>query len=124
MDLSVVIEAFKQYGLAATLLGILTIFLTGVVKLVFKKRLDTLSKETRKALYEGVCIAFAALSALVYFSITRGGGADLYWQEAAATYAVAKILYPLYENFRLRDLLKYLTGQVKAKIDKEGKQDG
>lgn len=123
MEYSAILDAIKLYGLAVTLLGALAVILTGVLKLVFAKRLDAIDKDKRKAIYETLCIALSAVLALIYFLVSKGSGAQLYWQEAIAVYAAAKILYPLYENFRVRDLVRFLLGKAKEKIAKE-KNDG
>lgn len=124
MDFSVVIEAFKQYGLAATLLGILSIIMTGAVKLFFDKRFEVMAKEKRKAVYEGLSIFWSALLALIYFAVSKGDGFELYCQEALAVYAVAKVLYPLYENFRLRDLFQFIVSKIEQKSRHEEDKDG
>lgn len=124
MDFSVVIEAFKQYGLAATLLGVISIIMTGAVKLVFDKRFEVMTKEKRKAIYEGVSISWSALLALIYFVASKGTGFELYCQEALAVYAVAKVLYPLYENFRVRDLFQFIVSKIEQKSRNEEDKDG
>ncbi len=124
MDFSVVIEAFKQYGLAATLLGILSIIMTGAVKVFFGGRFEVMAKEKRKAVYEGISIAWSALLALIYFVVSKSSGFELYCQEALAVYAVAKVLYPLYENFRVRDLFQFIVSKIESKAEDKENKDG
>lgn len=108
MNFTTIGEVVSQYGIAIAVLGALSVALVGLLKISFKKELAKLSKENRKITYEAMSIGSSLLMAGICFLLTGGKSAELYFQEAAMTYAVAKVLYPLYENFRLRDVVQFV----------------
>ena len=115
------------YGLEASCIAAVTIMLIGIIKLIFKKRLAELGSAACKSIYESLCIVFAygltaAWLALSVYVIHLKDMA-LTWQVCLETgsisYVVVKVMYPLYENYHVRDLLKMIGKAIfqhKAKV--------
>lgn len=99
-----------EYGLEAVLISLIAIALVGVVKIVFKSKLEGMNKSNRKIIYEVVStIAVFGLVA-VWMLISKADFKE-YTAVAGATYVTMKVMYPLYENYRLRDLVQ-LIGKI------------
>lgn len=122
MNFTTIGEVVSQYGIAIAVLGALSVALVGLLKISFKKELAKLSKENRKITYEAMSIGASLLMAGICFLLTGGNSAELYFQEAGMTYAVAKVLYPLYENFRLRDVVQFVIKKAEEWL--KNKEDG
>ena len=121
----------QQYGIEITGLAFTTIFMVGVIKLVFKKPLAKVDKNGRKAIYEVTSmILMYGLTALwiyarvAWFHISDAAfDMNLVIKTAGTAYVVVKVMYPLYENLGLRQLLRILGNFVlswsKKKEEKE-----
>lgn len=121
-------ELVVIYGAQVSLIGIVAIFLVGCIKIALKKRFEQLDRNACKTIYETLSIVMSfGLTAL--WMATRGPvfGLDsvaMTWEafakEGALSFAAVKVMYPLYENYRLRDLFK-IIGQAVVGIFKKDK---
>lgn len=108
------IKFIEQYGAEVALIAFASIFMVGVFKLILKKPLEKIEKSNRKPIYE-------ALSIIISFGLTAAWLAvrvawfhmpvdpfswKLVGEAGVGVYAAMKVMYPLYENFKLRDLLQ------------------
>lgn len=104
-----------EYGVESVLIALITIVLVGVVKIAFKKQLDKVAKENRKVIYEVASIVIVVLLTVGWVAIRGGGAFELYMTKILASYGGMKVMYPLYENFKLRDLLQLIVKLIKEK---------
>lgn len=110
----------QQYGIEIAGLAFATIFMVGVIKLMFKKPLEKVDKNGRKAMYEVISMILVyGLTALwiyarvAWFHISDVAfDMDLVIKTAGTAYVVVKVMYPLYENLGLRQLLRILGNFV------------
>ena len=114
-----------EYGVEVVLISLITIMLVGVVKIAFKNQLDKVAKENRKVIYELVSIAIVVLLTVVWVAISGGGAFELYMTKILAAYGGMKVMYPLYENFKIRDLVQLIGKLIKEKYItmKDGKEE-
>lgn len=117
-----ILSLIETYGLDVILIALLSIFLVGCVKVVFRKSFEKMGKGGAKAVYETLSITFAlALSALWilcrhYLGLPQETfTADLFMKRSSLVYASVKIMYPLYENYHLRDLVR-MIGRLVLKL--------
>ena len=112
-----------EYGVEVVLISLITIMLVGVVKIAFKKQLDKVAKENRKVIYEIVSIIIVVLLTVGWVVIKGGGAFELYMTKILASYGGMKVMYPLYENFKIRDLVQLIGKLIKEKFitTKDGK---
>lgn len=109
-----------EYGLELVLVGLAAILLVGVLKVLFKKQLDKIDKENRKPIYEIASMVFVAIASVVATAIMGGGDVNVYFARIFASYAMMKVMYPLYENFKIRDLVQLIGKLIlEKKIKKE-----
>lgn len=94
-----------NYGLAAVILACITIFLIGVLKYfnVFAK----VPKENRKPIYLVLNYVFVFALTAAYYGIFHISFAD-YVAYASIVGTAVNIIYPLYENLKIRELFKTL----------------
>lgn len=115
-----------EYGLELTILAFIIIMLIGVLKIAGKKLLDKVTKENRKPIYEATTIVLVVLLVVLWIAIEPSiyGGAML-WKEflarALALYSLVKVMYPIYENFKLRDLVQLLGKMIISKAEEKKK---
>lgn len=112
------LEFIQMYGWAVALLAMLVIFLIGLLKVAFKSKIEKVEKEKLKPVYE---IASAVLVFIVvaiwlvfkfYLMKTDEPDWSKYLELVAGTYAAVKVMYPIYENYKIRDLVKLLLEMV------------
>ena len=112
------LEFIQMYGWAVALLAMLVIFLIGLLKVAFKTKIEKVEKEKLKPVYE---IASAVLVFIVvaiwllfkfYLMKTDEPDWSKYLELVAGTYAAVKVMYPIYENYKIRDLVKLLLETV------------
>ena len=112
------LEFIQMYGWAVALLAMLVIFLIGLLKVAFKSKIEKVEKEKLKPVYE---IASAVLVFIVvaiwllfkfYLMKTDEPDWSKYLELVAGTYAAVKVMYPIYENYKIRDLVKLLLETV------------
>lgn len=104
----------QAYGLEIALLAFATIFIVGIFKLVFKKGFEKMNSNGKKAIYETLSLVFAyALTTLWMYARTAwfNISADPFdWMTALKTASVTviavKAMYPVYENYGIRALLR------------------
>lgn len=114
-----------EYGVEVVLISLITILLVGVVKIAFKKQLDKVAKENRKVIYEVASIVIVVLLTVGWVAISGGGAFELYMTKILASYGGMKVMYPLYENFKIRDLVQLIGKLIKEKYItmKDGKEE-
>lgn len=105
-----------EYGVESVLIALITILLVGVVKIAFKNQLDKVAKENRKVIYEVASIVIVVLLTVGWVAISGGGAFELYMTKILASYGGMKVMYPLYENFKIRDLLQLIVKIIKEKL--------
>ena len=106
-------EVLMTYGLQSTCVALVVILIIGIIKVIFKKRLDELGSGKTKPIYESLSIILAygltaswiALAVYVFHLRDDVYSWDVCIQEGTVAYAVVKVLYPLYENYHVRDFL-------------------
>lgn len=124
-----VLEFINKYGTVPALTGLVVIFLIGCIKLIFKKPLEKIDKANRKPIYEVLSLVFsyglAALWILVRTKWFGIAGDPFSWNGVVITgssvYVAVKVMYPLYENLRLRDLVQ-LIGKAFVNLFKKKKK--
>lgn len=115
-----------EYGLELTILAFIIIMLIGVLKIAGKKLLEKVTKENRKPMYEATTIVLVILLVVLWIVVEPSiyGGAML-WNEflarALALYSLVKVMYPIYENFKLRDLVRLLGKMFIDKMEEKNK---
>lgn len=124
-------SVLSTYGLQPTCIAVAVILLIGVIKLVFKKKLEALGSAKTKSIYESLSIVFsfgftaAWLAASVYLFHLQD--VELDWEEylitGSTTYIVVKVLYPLYENYHVRDFLS-MVGKAILELFRKKKTTG
>ena len=94
-----------KYGTPAVIIACLTIFLIGILKYfgVFNK----IAKENRKPIYFILNYVFGFGITAAYYAIFKIPFAD-YVAYSFVTASAVNLLYPLYENLKLRELLAKL----------------
>lgn len=113
-----------EFGLEVVLIALITIVLVGLGKVAFKKQLDKVEKTNRKVIYEAASIVIVVLLTVAWVLIMGGGAFEVYVAKVVASYGGMKVMYPLYENFKLRDLLQLIGRLIKEKYiaDKTAKE--
>ncbi len=98
-------EVLNNYGLVVVLFACAKLFLIGVLKYfnAFRK----VEKSNRKPIYLSLTYVFAFGLSAIYFGIYRLDFAN-YIAFATIIATTSSLLYPLYENLKLRDLLSLL----------------
>ena len=112
------LDFILKYGAEVALIAFASIFLVGVVKLIFKKPLEKIEKANRKPIYEALSIVFAyALTSawlavrVAWFNMPVDPFSwALVAEKGSVVYVAVKVMYPLYENFKLRDFF-HLVGR-------------
>lgn len=104
-----------EYGIEIILLALASIMLVGVMKLLFKKQLEKIEKANRKPVYEITSMIIVVVLAVVWILISGGGTIELYTAKILASYGAMKVMYPLYENFKIRDLVQLIFKLLKER---------
>lgn len=96
----------RDVGIAVLVIALISIFLVGCFKLI--PRLKNMnSKVGRKAIYFGLSLVISGGLSIVYWIFIQKGGWDMdLLSFVVYTIATVNIIYPIYENTGLRDLLK------------------
>lgn len=124
MDLS---GFLVEYGFTLTVLALAIILLIGLFKIVAKKLLDKIEKENRKPIYELLTMILVILLTVLWIAIEpQISGGAMVWGEflprVLALYSVVKVMYPIYENFKLRDLVHLLGDTIRNKIEEKNQK--
>ena len=115
MDLGVLV---LEYGIEVVVLAMVSILLVGILKVLFKGQLEKIEKTNRKPIYEIASILIVSLLSVIWILISEGAGLEIYATKILASYGAMKVMYPLYENFKIRDLV-----QLIGKLLKEHKEE-
>lgn len=92
-------------GVATTVISLIAIFLVGCIKMI--PAVKNLGTEVRKALYQGLNIVIAAALSVFYMLVIVKGGWNMdMLRFAVIVVAEVNMLYPLYENLGLRQLVR------------------
>lgn len=130
------IKFIEQYGVEVALIAFAAIFLVGVFKIILKRPLEKIEKANRKPIYEALSIVFAFGLTAAWLAVRVAWfhmpvdpfSWKLVGEAGVGVYAAVKVMYPLYENFRLRDLLQIIGRwmlswfshkEIEVKQDKE-----
>ena len=121
-------RVIDSYGLWIVLIALVSIFLVGCIKVLFAKGFAKLGSRA-KPIYETLSITISlGLAALWIFVKGAWFGlpadpftVELFIKEATLVYAAVKIIYPLYENYKLRDLVRLIGRLIKAMFVKKKK---
>lgn len=106
-----------EYGFIVVLAAFLTITLVGLIKVAFKKQLERIEKSNRKVVYEVVSMVIVTVVAVILTSTPLGSEPKDYIATIIASYGAMKVMYPLYENFKIRDLVQLLGKLIKEKTE-------
>lgn len=114
--MEMLIKFIEQYGLEVSLIAFATIFLVGVFKLILKRPLEKIEKTNRKPIYETLSIVFAFGLTAAWLAVRVAWfhmpvdpfSWKLVAEAGVGVYAAVKVMYPLYENYKLRDLLQII----------------
>lgn len=103
------IGILNKYGLQVLIIACVTIFLIGILKYfeVFRK----IEKSNRKPIYLILTYAFAFGLTAGYYGVYNLDFAN-YPAYALMVATATSLIYPLYENLKLRDLLAVLGGFI------------
>ena len=117
-------EAFmKEYGIQAAVIALISIVIVGIIKLVFKKKLEALGAAKCKTVYQ-LTVTFLVYALTALWIRLGGHQVDpVEWlREGTLAYAASQVMYPVYENYHLRDFVEMGLEFLKKKfIGKEGK---
>ena len=102
-----------EYGFEVVLIALLAILIVGVAKIIFKDKLEKISKTNRKAVYEITSMVVVCILTVGWILISGGAEATVYVAKLLASYGAMKVMYPLYENFRIRDLVQLIGKLLK-----------
>lgn len=102
-----------EYGIEIVLLALVSIAVVGALKSLLHKQLEKIEKANRKPIYEIASMIVVALLTVVWLLISGGGSIELYMTKILASYGAMKVMYPLYENFKIRDLVQLIFKLLK-----------
>ena len=119
-----------KYGAEVALIAFASIFFVGLFKVLLNKPLSKIEKSNRKPLYETLSIVFAygftALWIWAKVALFNMPGDPFTWallaEKGSLSYIAVKVMYPLYENYKLRDLVQ-LIGKGIVSIFKKKKEE-
>lgn len=123
-------DFMMKYGAEVALIAFASIFLVGVIKLVFKKPFEKIEKANRKPIYEALSIVFAYALTTAWLA-TRVAWFHMpvdpfSWalvaEKGSIVYIAVKVMYPLYENFKLRDFFQLIGRWVLTWFKKKDKK--
>lgn len=115
-----------EYGVQSALIAIVSIILVGMAKIIFKNRLVDQTKEARKAIYQ-VMTTVIVLGLSAAWILLRGQQIEViaWLKESAVAYAASQVMYPMYENYHLRDLVGMLMRfLMKEEVKKDVQNSG
>lgn len=118
-----------MYGPEIVLIAAATILLVGIVKLIFKTKLEKVNKTGRKTIYEALSVSFTLVATVGWLLLkqyafnltTTPMTLESTLKVAATVNIVVKVMYPIYENYGLRELMRTVISAIfdKKKKDKE-----
>lgn len=124
------LDFILKYGAEVALIAFASIFLVGVIKLVFKKPLEKIEKANRKPIYEALSIVFAYALTTAWLAVRVAWfhmpvdpfSWALVAEKGSIVYIAVKVMYPLYENFKLRDFFQLIGRWVLTWFKKKDKK--
>lgn len=102
-----------EYGIEIVVIALVAIMIVGLFKSLLHKQLEKIEKTNRKPIYEITSMVVVLLLAVVWILISGGGTIELYIAKILASYGAMKVMYPLYENFKIRDLVQLIGKLLK-----------
>lgn len=102
-----------EYGIEIVVLALVSIAVVGALKSLLRKQLEKIEKPNRKPIYEIASMVVVALLTVGWVFTHGGGSFELYMSKILASYGAMKVMYPLYENFKIRDLLHLILELLK-----------
>lgn len=116
-------QLILHYGIEVMFIAIIAIILIGVVKILFKRKLENTAKQKKKVLYQMLGIVFTVLLVSLFNTIPIAWGIafdfKIYTAKLITSYAAMKVIYPIYENYGLRELFKELIELFRIKESEE-----
>lgn len=109
-----------EYGIEIVVIALMSIIIVGLFKSLFRSQLEKIEKANRKPIYEIASMIAVVLLTVVWILIRGGGSIELYATKILAAYGAMKVMYPLYENFKIRDLVHLIFELLKEY--KEGEE--
>lgn len=105
-----------KYGVSVLVIACLTILFIGILKYfnVFSK----VEKDNRKPIYFVLNYAFVFAASAIYYAIFKLSFAD-YVAYAFVVGSVVNLLYPLYENLKIRDLFTIIGNFIVKTVAKK-----
>lgn len=113
-----------KYGIEVAVMALVTILLVGIVKVIFKNQFAKLAKGNAKPIYEVLVMFFVDVVVAIWtvIKVYALKWSEFNYEEAlvnlSLTYAAVKVLYPLYENFKIRDLLQLIGRAILSSANK------
>lgn len=103
-----------SYGWQLALIALAGIIILGWIKYtnVFSK----IEKENRKPIYLAISVGFSVITSAIYLAAIKKFDITYFCAIAAAIFSLNQTMYSIYENTKLRDLLRKIFGAVYAKI--------
>lgn len=108
---------YAQYGWQLTIIALLGIIILGVLKYanVFKN----IDKENRKPVYLAISLGFSVVASIVYLLIVDRFSVEYILTVTPALFALNQGMYAIYENTKLRDLLKKVFEKIVVELGKK-----
>lgn len=124
------LDFILKYGAEVALIAFASIFLVGVIKVAFKKPLEKIEKANRKPIYEALSIVFAYALTTAWLAVRVAWfhmpvdpfSWELVAEKGSIVYIAVKVMYPLYENFKLRDFFQLIGRWVLTWFKKKDKK--
>ena len=112
-----------EYGIQAAVIALISIIVVGIVKLVFKKKLEALGAAKCKTVYQLTVTVVVYAATALWIRLSGYPIDPVEWlKEGTVAYAASQVMYPVYENYHLRDFVEMGVEFLKKKfISKEGK---
>ncbi len=102
-----------EYGVEIVVIALVAIMIVGLFKSLLHNQLEKIEKANRKPIYEITSMIVVVILAIVWILIGGGGTIELYAAKILASYGAMKVMYPLYENFKIRDLVQLIFKLLK-----------
>lgn len=97
-----------EYGIEIVVIALVAIMMVGLLKSLLRKQLEKIEKANRKPIYEITSMIIVVVLTVVWVLISGGRTIELYIAKILASYGAMKVMYPLYENFKVRDLVQLI----------------
>lgn len=113
-----IFENFLDVGVATTVIALAVILIVGLVKLI--PAVKNMNKNWRKALLQVLSIILGGAISVAYCMVVEkmGWHMDLLYF-ASIVVAEINVIYPLYENLGIRELLKKVANGIYSALFKK-----